>query len=311
MQKVEEHSERVAYFNGDIVPESEVLIPFRDRSFKYGDGAFDMTRTFGTRIFKLDEHLDRLYDSLRYFRLDPGISQDEMKSATMSVLETNLPLLEEGGDYWVGQRVTRGVDVPGGDLSTYSGANVIVECTPLPLGPRAKLFRDGIDVWFPSVRRVGPESLSPRAKSHNYLNLIMGDIEAKEANPDAWAILLDGRGFLTEGIGSNIFVVKDGVAHTPDSRYVLGGISRQTVLELADSIGLKVEESDIDFFDASTADEVFMTSTSLCICPVRSVQGRIIGDGSVPSEVTRALMDAYVDLVDFDWVGQYLERLED
>ena len=110
----------------------------------------------------------------------------------------------------------------------------------------------------------------------------MADLEAKEFNEEAWAILLDGRGFLTEGIGSNIFVVKDGVAYTPKAQFVLGGISRETAIELADDIDLEVVETDLDMFDATTSDEVFLTSTSLCICPVRTVQGSTVGDGQVP-----------------------------
>ena len=234
-----------------------------------------------------------------------------MRDATLQVVEENLKLIGDDDDYWVGQRVSRGVDLVGGDMwATDGGPTVIIECTPLPLEPRARLYRDGIDVWIPSTRRISPESLSPRAKSHNYLNLIMADLEAKEYDPEAWAILLDSRGFLTEGIGSNVFVVKDGVAYTPKAQFVLGGISRETAIELADEIDLDVVETDLDMFDATTADEVFLTSTSLCICPVRTVQGKTVSNGQIPGPVTKALMDAYVDLVDFDWVGQYLKRLE-
>ena len=153
--------------------------------------------------------------------------------------------------------------------------------------------------------------LSPRAKSHNYLNLIMADMEAKEYDPESWAILLDGRGFLTEGIGSNIFVVKDGVAYTPKAQFVLGGISRETAIELADEIDLDVVEADLDMFDATTSDEVFLTSTSLCICPVRKVQGSPVGRWRCPWAGNQGIDGCYVDLVDFDWVGQYLKRLED
>lgn len=303
--------ERVAYFNGKIVPESEVRVPFRDRGFKYGDAVFDMTRTFGHRIFKLEEHIARFYNSLKYVQIDPGMTQSEMIASTEQVLEANLPLLESDDDFWVGQRVSRGVDFVGGDMwETDGGPNVIIECTPLPLKPRARLYRDGIDVWIPSVRRTPPESLSPRAKSHNYLNLIMADMEAKAHDPESWAILLDSRGFLTEGIGSNIFTIKDGVLYTPRAQYVLGGISRETAIELAEKIDVPVVEKDIDMFDASTADEVFLTSTSLCICGVRTVQGSQVGDGAAHGPITKALMDAYAELVDYDWVGQYLKRLE-
>lgn len=303
--------ERVAYFNGEIVEESNARVSFRDRGFKYGDAVFDMTRTFGHRIFKLDEHLQRFWDSLNYVGIDPGVTISEMRDATMSVLERNLPLLADDEDYWVGQRVSRGIDLVGGDMwDTSGGPTVVIECTPLPLEPRARLFKDGIDVWIPAIRRTPPDAFSPRAKSHNYLNLILADMEAKAVDPDAWAILLDSGGSLTEGIGSNIFTVKDGQLSTPRGRFVLGGISRETVIELAEENQIPVVERDIDIFDAMTADEVFLTSTSLCICPVSTVQGRTIADGDIPGPITETLMDAYVDLVDYDWVGQYLKRLD-
>jgi branched-chain amino acid aminotransferase len=304
--------ERVAYFNGEIVPESEVKVPFRDRGFKYGDAVFDMTRTFGHKIFKLETHVNRFYNSLRYVDIDPGMPETDMVSKTLEVLDANLHLLGPDDDFWVGQRISRGVDLVGGDMwETAGGPNVIIECAPLPLKPRARLYRDGIDVLIPSVRRVPPEAVSPRAKSHNYLNLILADMEAKSQDPESWAILLDTRGFLTEGIGSNIFTIKDGVIYTPQEQYVLGGISRETAIEMAEKIDVPVVTKDIDLFDAMTADEIFLTSTSLCICGVRSFQGRKIGDGLAAGPITKALMDAYVDFVDFDWVAQYLKRLED
>ena len=304
--------ERVAYFNGEIVPESEVKVPFRDRGFKYGDAVFDMTRTFGHKIFKLETHVNRFYNSLRYVDIDPGMPETDMVSKTLEVLDANLHLLGSDDDFWVGQRISRGVDLVGGDMwETAGGPNVIIECAPLPLKPRARLYRDGIDVLIPSVRRVPPEAVSPRAKSHNYLNLILADMEAKSQDPESWAILLDTRGFLTEGIGSNIFTIKDGVIYTPQEQYVLGGISRETAIEMAEKIDVPVVTKDIDLFDAMTADEIFLTSTSLCICGVRSFQGRKIGDGLAAGPITKALMDAYVDFVDFDWVAQYLTRLED
>jgi branched-chain amino acid aminotransferase len=304
------NQERVAYFNGKIVPESQVLIPFRDRSFKYGDGVFDMTRTFGGRIFKLREHLERLERSLKYAGIDPGLSIDEMAAISQEVLERNLPLLKPNEDYWVGQRVTRGVDLVGGDFWESAGPNVIIECTPLPFKARAHLYRDGIDVIFPSMRRVPPECLSPNVKSHNYLNLIMGDLEVKSYNPNAWSVLLDTRGFLAEGTGSNVFLVKDGVLYTPKEQYVLAGVSRETVIELAEALKLKVVEADLTPYNAYTADEAFITSTSFCICPVRSFNNKTVADGRVPGPLTKRLTDAYIDLVDCDFVDQYLQHLE-
>jgi len=299
--------QRVAYFNGKIVPESQVLISFRDRSFKYGDGVFDMTRTFGGRIFRLQEHIDRLYASLKYAGIDPGLTPAEMIHFTEQVVERNLPLLKQNEDMWVGQRVSRGVDHVDGLFWEHSGPNVIIECTPLPLKARAALYRDGIEVMFPSNRRIPPESLSANVKSHNYLNMIIGDNEVRQYNPKAWALLLDTRGFMAEGMGSNVFVVKRGRLYTPKVQYVLAGVSRQTVFDLAQQLGLELVEEDLAPYDAYTADEAFLTSTSLCICPVVSFNGKTVADGKVPGPITQKLMDAYSDLVDCDFVGQYLQ----
>jgi branched-chain amino acid aminotransferase len=164
-------------------------------------------------------------------------------------------------------------------------------------------------VVVPPTRRTPPEALSPRAKTHNYLNMIMGELEAKQDDPDVWAVLLDTSGNLAEGIGSNIFIVKDGAIRTPRAKFVLPGISRQTAIDLARAEGLPMEEADIDLFDAYIADEIFLTSTSLCIAPVRSVNGAIVADGAVPGPVTQRLIDAYCRFVDFDYVAQYRRRL--
>jgi branched-chain amino acid aminotransferase len=303
-------NQRVVYFNGKIVPESEAVIPFRDRGVKYGDAVFDTTRTFGHRIFKLREHIDRLYRSLRYLRIDPGLSPSEMTSVTEEVLSRNLPLIAKDEDYWVTQRVTRGLDPA--DRTAWpenTGPTVIVECMPLPLQARAKLYRDGIEVITPSVRRTAPGMISPRAKTHNYLNMVLADLEVTSQNPSAWAVLLDEHGNLAEGKGSNIFLVSEGCIRTPRERFVLPGVSRQTVKDLAADLGIALEETDVDLFDAYNSDEIFISSTSFCVCPVQSINGAKIGNGKVPGPVTKRIMDAYVALVDHDWVGQYLSRL--
>ena len=303
-------NQRVAYYNGDYLPEDEVRIPFRDRSFIFGDGCFDLTRTFNGVPFKVDAHMERLYRSLAYLRIDTGLSPAQMTEITLEVLRRNAHLLGDGEDYWLGQRISRGVFAVGEDAWGHEGSTVIVECMPLPFRQRAPLFRDGITVIVPSVRRSPPDALSPRAKTHSYLNLILADMEARAQKPDAWAVLLDMNGNLCEGMGSNIFLVKDGRLRTPRERYVLPGISRQTVIELAGELGVEVEEADLDLYDAAIADEAFVTSTSLCICPVSSIGGAQIGGGKVPGPVTKRLLNAYSELVGCDIAGQYLRHLE-
>lgn len=300
---------RTAWFNGSFVPETDVVIPYRDRSFNRGDGCFDMTRTFDGRIFRLEEHVERLFRSLAYLRIDIGLEPKEVVSITEEVVARNEPLRAAAGDWWVAQRVSRGVDAIGDEGWTHVGPQVIVDCTPLPLKARARQFRDGIDVVVPSIRRTPPAMLSPRAKTHNYLNLILADKEVKSARPDAWSVLLDERGNLCEGIGSNIFVARDGRLYTPREQYVLPGVSRRTAIELAAQLGIPCEERDLDVYDAVTADEVFLTSTSLCICGVRSVNGQVIGGGRFPGPITERLTRAYVEHVGTDFVAQYLSRL--
>lgn len=302
-------NQRTAWFNGAFVPEQQVVVPFRDRSFKYGDGAFDMTRTFEGRPFKLQEHIERYYRSLRYLRIDPGISPKEMIAISEEVVARNEHLRPAGGDWWLGQRTSRGVDAVGDEGWDHTGPNVIIECLPLPLKARAGLFRDGIEVLVPSIRRTSPSALSPRTKTHNYLNVIMADMEVKSQNEKAWSVLLDENGNLAEGIGSNIFLVDRGKLYTPREQYVLPGVSRQTAIDLALELKIPFEERDLDLFDAANADECFLTSTSLCICPVRSINGQPVGDGTVPGPITRRLTEAYAKLVDCDFVGQYLEQL--
>src|SRR6266436_2160559 len=127
-------------------------IPYRDRSFNRGDGCFDMTRTFDGRIFRLEEHVERLYRSLRYLRIDIGLEPAEMVAVSEEVLERNRHFLTPDTDYWLGQRVSRGVDAVGDEGWEHTGPNVIVECIPLPLKKRARLFRDGIDIVVPPTR---------------------------------------------------------------------------------------------------------------------------------------------------------------
>ena len=293
--------ERVVYLNGEILPESQAKISFRDLGFLHGDAVFDTTRTFDGKIFKLQEHLDRLFKSLKYMRIDPGLTKETFFKATTQIVEQNLEVLDRGGDYWVSQRITRGVRGTGTPLTP----TVLIECTPLPLADRAHYFRDGLPVVVPSVRRTPPEAMSPRAKVHNYVNLELAELEVKAQNPDAWAILLDMRGNIAEGPGSNFFMVKDDVVITPKEQYILGGISRQTAMELAQELGIEVIEADIDLYDVYTADEAFVTSTSFCICPVSSINGSLMGAG-VPGPVTDRLQKAYSGLVGMDFVDQYL-----
>jgi branched-chain amino acid aminotransferase len=298
-------NERVAYFNGSILPESQVRVSFRDFGFQMGDGVYDTARSVAQKPYLFEEHVTRLYKSLSYMHLDPGLSPKEMLALTHEIFERNRPLLAEHDDYWITQWITRGMrsmDRIGGE----GAATVIIECSPLPLKGRARDMQEGLEVIIPgSIRRTPPEAMTPRCKSMSYANLIAGDIEVQALKPGAACVLLDTRGCLSEGLGSNIFIVRDGQVLTPHERYVLAGLSRQTVIEIASDLNIAMCEADIDLYDAYVAEEAFITSTSWCLVPVKAINGKPMAAGAW-GPITRVLSEGYKQrLGGFDYVKQY------
>ena len=302
--------ERQVWINGRMVPESQGFISFRDLGIIYGEGVFDTARTFGGRLFRLSDHIDRLYDSLAYARIDPGMTKAEMTAATEEVLVANLPVLRPGEDYWVTQRVTAGIRALDGEPQSATGATVMIECAPLPLRARARYFRDGIDAVTATRPKIAPHALSPRAKTTNYLNMMLAQAEVADIVPGGWAIQLDDRGNLAEGPGNNVFFVKDSKVYTPSDEVVLAGVSRQVVNEICGKSQIPLVIGDVTSVMAAGAEEAFFTSTSLCACPVRSLDGRIL-PGGAPGPVTRRIMEAFAAEAGFDYVGQYLAFLSD
>lgn len=300
-------NERVAALNGEIMPESRVLLSFRDTGFIYGDAVFDTARTFGGKPFRLKQHIDRLYETLRYVRIDPGVGKEKMTEQTEKVLEMNRHLLGPNEDYWVSQRISRGLSPVDGEERAYDGATVVIECTPLPLRARAAMFRDGIDAVVSSLRRTPPEALSPNAKTNNYMNMMLAQREVQSYAAGAWAVLLDTNGNVCEGAGCNIFIVKDGVVVTPTTEFILAGVTRGAALDLCRDKGVPVEERNLSLHEVYTSDEAFFTSTSLCICPLRSMNGQTFPAN--PGPVTKKLMDAFSEMVGMDYVAQYLDHL--
>lgn len=305
----ERANERVVYLNGAILPESRALLSFRDAGFVYGDAVFDTARTFNGVPFRLEEHVDRLYESLAYVRIPIEMDRQEIIDATEEVIARNRPLLGENEDYWVSQRISRGVPAVDGEPPIQDGPTILIECTPLPLRARAAMFRDGIDAAIAPLKRVPPESLSPNAKINNYMNAMLSQREVAAVRPGAWALQLDTNGNLAEGIGCNVFVVRDGVVMTPKTDYVLAGISRAVAIELCQAAGIPLEERDVSVHMAATASEMFFTSTSLCLCPVRALNGRPYLGTAGP--IAKRLMAAFQDLVGMDYVAQYLSHLRD
>lgn len=295
--------EPTVYLNGQFVPASDAKISVFDRGFRLGDAIFDTARTFRHRPYKLREHLERLERSLRYTRIDPGLSLDEIEAITLQVVERNVPLLAEHEDVWIHQVISRG------PVRQSGPATVVIMTEPLPFASFARFYTIGVPLMTPSIRHTPQQSVEPRAKTVSRLNLVLAELEAQQANPEAWALLLDLEGNITEYTSGNFFMVRRGTLLTPHERVSLGGISREFVLELAEELGIPTREADLTPYDAYNADEAFLTSTSKCIIPVRSLNGVRIGK-SLPGLVTQRLLDAWSARVEVDIVAQALRHLE-
>ena len=210
---------RLAWQNGGFKPEAEIRVDFRDRGFTLGDGCFDTARTFGGRPYLFAEHVERLYNSMRLLGIHPGFGPERMLEITLEVAARNEPRREPDGDWWVTQWVSRGIqaDDRGSGVST---PTVIVECSALPFEARAALVRDGADIVTSSVRRPVLHGVNPNIKSISYLNLVLADLEVRARKPGAWSLALDEDGHLNEGLGSNVFVVREGKLWTPRAAHV-------------------------------------------------------------------------------------------
>jgi len=302
-------AEHIAYFNGDWVPNSEVKIDPFDRGFTMGDAVFDVERTFDGKIFRLKEHLDRLYRSLQYVRMDCGLSLDEMTDITEELVQRNEALRQPGSDYMVRQVVTRGTPEGGtqGGVVDPLAPTVINMVSPIDLGAYANGYEKGASVVFPSVRGYSSSSLDPKAKHYSRGNFVLAQLQTADVDPDAHPVLLDQDGNIAENVGANFFLVTDGVIRTPGDSNILQGVSRMVVFQLADQLGIPIVEEALQPYDAYTADEIFMANTIYQLLPVSTVDKRQIGD-EVPGPVSRQLLAAWSEMVGVDIVGQSLQQ---
>lgn len=301
-QKETTMNEPLVYVNGRLVPASQAAVSVFDRGFRMGDGVFDTARTFRHRPYKLREHLERLYRSLHYIRLDPGLTLAEMEAHTLQVVEHNVPLLQAEDDVWITQVVSRG------PLRTAGAPTVVILTEPLPFASFARYHKRGIALVTPGIRHTPPQSVEPRAKTVSRMNLVLAELEVQQQDPEAWALLLDLDGNVTEYSSGNFFLVRKGRLVTPFERSSLGGIARETVLEFAEELGIAWSEADITPYDVYNADEAFITSTSKCILPVRCLNGTRIGR-QVPGPMTSRLLAHWSARVEVDIVAQALSHL--
>lgn len=276
------------YIDGAFVPQNEAKVSVFDHGFLYGDGVFEGIRAYNGRVLKLHEHIDRLYDSAKAIMLDIGVSKDEMVNIVLESLRIN-----NLKDSYIRLVISRGMGDLGLDPRKCPKPSIICIAAHIAVYP-PELYERGLEIVTATVRRNIPEALNPRIKSLNYLNNILAKIEAnRQGAPEA--IMLNQDGFVAECTADNIFIIKNGKITTPPAYMgALGGITKDTVVEIAKTLGKTVEENVFTRYEVYTADEMFLTGTGAEVIPVTSVDGRSIGNGEVGS-LTKELIKAYKD----------------
>ena len=297
-------SKHLVYINGELFAPDEAKISVFDAAVMLGDTVTESTRTFRHQPFKLEEHIRRLYQSLKVTRIDPGLTPAEMIEVTQRVLAANLPHVPMDEDVWIVHNISRGRSVAGADPTKQrSSATVIIFTQPMILTDWARFYREGCHAVTPMSRAVPPQALDARIKNRSRMAYTLAEMEVKLVDPLAQGILLDLDGNVAENKGGNFFIVSDGILKTPTTRNALAGVSRATVLELARELQIPTEVCDFQLYDIYTADEAFFTSTPYCIMPATRINGLPVGDGQVGA-VTKQLLAAWSARVGMDIVEQ-------
>lgn len=282
------------YLNGKLVEKADAKVSVFDHGFLYGDGAFEGIRSYGSRVFRLKDHIDRLYETMHTLMIDPQMTKKQMTDAVVSTLKANR--IKDG---YIRLIVSRG----DGDLGLdprkcYGKPNVIIIADKIALYP-AELYEKGMEIITVPTVKNHPNALNPQLKSLNYLNNVLAKIEASHCGYNE-AIMLEDNGYIGECTGDNVFIYKKGVLSTPHLGR-LKGITADAILELARQLKIRVFEGYITRHEVYNADECFLTGTAAELIPIVKVDGRMIGDGK-PGAVTNKLLKAFHQLTKKDGV---------
>jgi branched-chain amino acid aminotransferase len=278
------------YLDGKFVDEEEAKVSVFDHGFLYGDGVFEGIRAYYNSVFRMKEHIDRLYDSAQVINMQIPLTKAEMVEVILETCRQN-----EFEDCYIRAVVSRGKGDLGLDPKKCQIPTVVCIASSISLYPD-ELYEKGLEVITVPTRRNGPEGVNPRIKSLNYLNNIMAKIEANMAGvPEA--ILLNQEGYVAECTGDNIFLVKNGVLKTPAVHLgLLEGVTRNEVIKLADQMGIPCQETTFTRYDLFVADEVFLTGTAAELIPVTKIDSRVIANGK-PGPVFDQLLAGFREVV--------------
>lgn len=278
------------WFNGKLVSPADAKVSIFDHCILYGDGVFEGIRSYGGKVFRLDQHLQRLEDSARAVRLELPMTRQELTAAVYETLKANNIV-----DGYIRLVVTRGVGTLGLSPTRTANPTVFIIADQIELYPK-ELYEKGMAVVSSSVIRNHPNAVSPRIKSCNYLNNILAKIEAQDAGVYE-AVMYNHLGYVAECTGDNLFLLRGGVMQTPPiTAGVLEGITRDAVIELARKRGITLREMELTRQDLYVAEECFLTGTAAEVIPVTKIDGRPVGDGT-PGPITKQMMADFRDLV--------------
>ncbi len=277
------------YIDGELYARENAKISVFDHGLLYGDGVFEGIRFYGGRVFRLEEHVERLFDSAAAICLKPTLDKAGMAAAVLETIRAN-----ELQDGYVRLVLTRGEGNLGLSPEHCPRATVFVIAAAITLYP-AEMYANGLKVVTCATRRIPHGALSPMVKSLNYLNNVLAKIEATHAGAGE-GLMLNEQGYVSECTGDNVFIVKRGRIYTPPiSSGALAGITREVVFELAAAAGLEILQPQMTRYDIYTADECFLTGTAAEVIPVAELDRRPIGDGQ-PGPVTRDLIARFREL---------------
>jgi len=286
---------RQIFIDGEIVPEDQAQISVFDHGFLYGDGVFEGIRAYNGRVFKLEEHIRRLFESAHSIMLSIPYDRQEMVGLVLETVKAN-----NLKDAYIRVVISRGVGDLGLDPRKCEGPRVVIIADKISLYPE-ELYEQGLDVITVATRRNAADVLDPKIKSLNYLNNILVKIEANRAGV-LEALMMTPQGYICEGSGDNIFIYRRGKLLTPPPYLgILEGVTRDTIIELAGREGFTVEEVPFTRHDLYVADECFLTGTAAEVIPVTAVDMRIIGSGKA-GPVTRRLMEKFRELTQTEGV---------
>ncbi|MBC7856018.1 MAG: aminotransferase class IV [Pirellulaceae bacterium] len=301
------NTEPLVYLRGQFLPASQASLKIYDSGIVMGATVTEMTRTFRHQPFRLEDHIARLFRSLKYTRMETGLTPESLASISRELLAHNASLIKPDEELGLIHFVTAG------EYPVYAGSaaaggpmtpTVCVHTFPLPFSLWSQRMKEGAHVVTPSIRHVPPQCFDPKMKYRSRMHYYLADQEARLVAPDAIALLLDLDGNVTETSGANFLLVQQGEIVSPTRRNILPGISRQTVIELARKLDIPFAERDLQVHDVMNADEGLLTSTPFCVMPVTRINGSQIADGK-PGSIFRRLLEAWSEKVGLEIMGQF------